>query len=1018
MIHIGKLHPSISTGSRWFPRLVVNSLQHCWYSTVQHSAQVTNQNDKYQVGTQIHGYTVIQSSEIPDFHAHAVMLRHNETGAQHLHITREDQNNVFSVAFRTTPLDNTGVSHILEHTVLCGSAKYPCRDPFFKMLNRSLSTFMNAFTASDWTMYPFSTQNEKDYHNLLSVYLDAAFFPNLRETDFRQEGWRLEHSNLQDVNSPIIFKGIVFNEMKGALSTGESIYQNAYQNLLLPNHTYSFNSGGDPLDIPKLTYDQLKEFHVSHYHPSNARFYTYGTFSLEKHLSHINDHVLKNFLCSNPQTEIPLEPKWSEPRIVTISCPPDNLAADPEKQTTVSVGYMLDYSEDPFEQFVLNILSTLMVSGPNSPFYQSLREPNYGSDYSPVTGLDSQTKNSTFAVGLQGIHENDVEKVVAIIEETFLKIVRDGFEPERIESILHNVELSQKHQTSNFGLALIMAVIPSWNQDKNPISPLFVNTYVQKFKNILEKNPAFLQEKVKECFLNNTHKLTLIMKPDIDYTSIKDQKEMELLSSMTKNFTDAARIELLEQGLKLEAIQSHKDDASVLPKMMVSEIDPKIKETKVEKNMLDDVKIFTCEQPTNGITYFRAIIPTSSLPYVVKPYLPLFCNVLTRLGAGSRNYKELAQIIELTTGGLHASPHLVTNHADNDAIEYGIMLSSHCLERNIPMMFSLWQDILNEPEFNNPDRLRTLINSAASDLSQSVAQSGHLYAMACAAKGLTPAAQLSELFSGLRQVEFMKELSEQEGLDGVIENLMKTAMYICNSNDMRCAINAPLEMLDSSIHALSEMLTSLNTVGFDDPDFVQDADFHPKSQKTFVEMDFPVNYVSKCIRGVPYSHEDYAKLQILLRLMSAKYLHQEIREKGGAYGGGAKVDSGVISFYSYRDPNTLSTLNSFEKSVIWASEGKFTDDDIEEAKLSVFSHIDSPVPPSNRGMPLFKSGLTDEIRQLHRDRLFATNRNDLINVSQRYLLPGAQKDAYAIIGPKNEELRNDPGWKKSLKSVS
>ncbi|KAG8138805.1 hypothetical protein E2320_001597 [Naja naja] len=250
---------------------------------------------------------------VPEFSLTAVKLNHDETGAQYLHVAREDSNNLFSVQFRTTPMDSTGVPHILEHTVLCGSERYPVRDPFFKMLNRSLSTFMNAFTASDYTLYPFSTQNPKDFQNLLSVYLDAVFFPSLRLLDFWQEGWRLEHESPADPRSPLTFKGVVFNEMKGAFADNERVFSQHLQNKILPDHTYAVVSGGDPLKIPDLSWEQLKHFHATHYHPSNARFFTYGNFPLELHLKQIHEEALCKFQKIEPNTSVPPQKIWDKP---------------------------------------------------------------------------------------------------------------------------------------------------------------------------------------------------------------------------------------------------------------------------------------------------------------------------------------------------------------------------------------------------------------------------------------------------------------------------------------------------------------------------------------------------------------------------------------------------------------------------------------------------------------------------------------------------------------------------------
>lgn len=1010
---------------RWIPNVLSKPLCGCSNSRktqlsrrfassgTQGEIAQTDLENLYKDKVERFGYSVTEVSEIPDYHATGVWLKHIKTGAEHLHIQRDDQNNVFSVAFRTTPFDSTGVPHILEHTVLCGSVKYPVRDPFFKMLNRSLSTFMNAMTASDWTLYPFSTQNSKDYHNLMSVYLDAVFFPNLNELDFRQEGWRLEHSDLTNPSSDIIFKGVVFNEMKGALANAESLFGEHNQQNLLPSHTYGHCSGGDPLHIPNLTWEDLQEFHRLHYHPSNSKFYTYGNFPLEDHLERITQNVLNHFEQIDPNTQIPIEPKWTAPREKTVYCAPDPLAADQNKQCIVAVSYMMDYSEDPFESFTLGLLSALLVSGPNSPFYQALVESNIGSDYSPVLGLDSFTKHATFSVGLQGLAEYDIQKVVNIIQETFEKVASDGFDGRRIESLLHSIELAQKHQSSNFGLHLVMGLTSPWNQDKNPLRLLELNKQIKRLHEVLADDPMYLQNKVKACFLDNTHRLTLKMKPDEEYTKKKENAEKELLEEKLKSLDDGDKQKLYEQGLTLEKLQNSNEDISVLPKMLLSDINKNIETTNLDCSFIENIHLQTTNQPTNGVTYFRAIATSSSIPYVLKPYLPLFCHVLTKVGTDNYSYKDLAQEIELRTGGISASTHLITNLSDSDMFEQGILLSSHCIDRNVPMMFSLCSQILNSPNLNNPDRLRTLINAYANDLAMSVQQSGHIYAMAAASRSLSPAAQQAELFGGLSQVQFMKLLAENLDCDDVIENLIKIATYMLNANEMRCSINATSDGMEKSVSSLREMLSSMNVVGFDDSRYFEDADFLPKVKKTLYEMELPVNYVSRCVRTVPYTHPDAARLQVLAKIMSAKFLHREIREKGGAYGSGAKIGGGIFSFFSYRDPNTVRTLEAFDQAVEWASNGNFKNEDIEEAKLSVFSSIDSPVAPGNRGMALFKNGTTDEMRQLHRDRLFAADKDELVRVAQMYLEPGKQIDSFAIVGPPNQSLSDEPTWRKA-----
>lgn len=973
---------------------------------------------QFKSGDRIYGYTVNKVLSVPELFLVSVQLTHDKTGAQHLHIAKDDSNNVFSVGFRTTPMDSTGVSHILEHTVLCGSQRYPVRDPFFKMLNRSLSTFMNAFTASDFTMYPFSTQNAQDFENLLSVYLDAAFFPHLREQDFRQEGWRLEPEDLSNPNSPIIFKGVVFNEMKGAMSTPESLFSHHAQRNLLPSHTYSSNYGGDPLCIPDLTWQQLKDFHASHYHPSNSRFYTYGDLPLESHLKHIENKVLRHFDKISVTTDIPPEPRWTEPREKHVTCPVDPMAANPDKQTAVGLHYLTGSSTtDAFENLTMVILSSLLVSGPNSPFYQSLIEPNIGSDYCAGVGYDNGTRDASYSIGLQGIKREDYPMVVETIHKTFDKVIEEGFPSERIEAALHNIELATKHQSSNFGLGLIMGIMSVWNHDADPTDYLPINERVQLFKEKLE-NGSFLQDKVKECFKDNPHCLTLVMSPDPEYDKDLNRKEQEKLKAKVSTLSKEDKTEIYNKGIQLAEQQNTLEDLSCLPKMMISDIDPKIKPVNLEHYISAGVPVQYCEQPTNGITYFRAISSITDTPEEIRQYLPLFCYILTKMGAGNLNHRELHQMIKLRTGGMSLSTHVTTHHSDLHAFEQGLEFSSHCLDKNLPHMFYLWGEIFARPTLNDTDVLRTLVNLFASDLAMSVSQSGHMYAMMLACSSLCPASELVEQFGGLSQVLFMKNLAEMKDLTPVIEKFGTIAVNVLEGTQFRCAVNTTAEGRGAVETALEGFCDSLPSSLYEESSHVKNPDYQPSGVKTHFEVPFPVNYISRCLPTVPYSHEDFPKLRILAKMLSANFLHREIREKGGAYGSGANISGGIFCFYSYRDPNFEETLSAFNNSVQWATEGKFTDQDVEEAKISVLAQLDRPISPSNRGMLYFHQGVTDDMRQKQKDQVFSVTRDDLTHVARTYLASQDIPNSIAVLGPGNKITANDSSWIIRRESLS
>ncbi|CAF97768.1 unnamed protein product [Tetraodon nigroviridis] len=1084
---------------------------------------------QFHPGQRLHGFTVKEVVAVPDLFLTAVKLTHDKTGAQYLHAARDDSNNLFSVQFRTTPTDSTGVPHILEHTVLCGSARYPCRDPFFKMLSRSLSTFMNAFTgkepsASDYTMYPFSTQNGKDFQNLLSVYLDAVFFPCLREQDFRQEGWRLENENPSDPNSPLVFKGVVFNEMKGAFVNNEQVYAQHLQNKLHPDHTYSVVSAGEPLAIPDLTWEQLKQFHATHYHPSNARFFTYGDLPLEQHLKQIEEEALSRFECIAPNTEVPAQPRWSRPREEQVTCSPDPLAPDQTRQTTLCMSYLLGDITDTFEGFTLSLLSSLMISGPNSPFYKALIEPKIGTDFSSVVGYDGSTKEASFSIGLQGIAEEDAERVKQLISQTIDDVIeyvpigevtrRNGFDEEQIETLLHKIEVQMKHQSTNFGLSLASYIASSWNHDGDPVELLQINASVSEFRRALKENPRFLQETVRHYFKENTHRLTLSMSPDEAYMEKQLKAEEEKLQRKLRCLSEADRKEIHGKGLELLAAQSRTEDASCLPALQVSDVAPTIPITPVQMSsagtsvstpsleMVPEgaeqwfcpaggVPVQYCEQATNGLVYFRAMCSLNTLPENLRPYVPLFCSVITKMGCGALDYRQQAQQMELRTGGMSASPQVIPDSTQLDTFEQVSLGASCCpppLWRGTsPHMFQLWSDIFNRcvrrrrrrsrrasklvvscvvlsrsPRLEDEERLRVLVMMAAQELANGISYSGDLYAMTRAGRHLTPSGDLQEVFGGIEQVKFVKRVAEMSDLNQVIRTLPRVKMHLVNPDNMRCAVNATPEKVSEAAAQLENFLKAVSgnrkhhktvhknisekpldplnesgptrklisvslfngflnvfcfTVPPQQPPFFpsflpasQELNFHPCQMKTFFRMPFPVNFISKSVRTVPFCHQDHASLRVLARMMTAKYLHREIREKGGAYGGGARIGGGLFSFYSYRDPNSVQTLSAFGESVNWVKSGEFTQQDIDEAKLSVFSAVDSPVAPADKGMSRFLSGVTDEMKQQHREELFAVTHKNLVEAAERYLSVGQQTCGVAVLGPENEEIQKDPSW--------
>jgi len=964
-------------------------------------------------GAEIEGFVVNRIASIPEFNLTAIRLKHAKTGTDYLHLARDDSNNVFSVGFRTTPTDSTGLPHILEHTTLCGSQKYPCRDPFFKMLNRSLATFMNAMTGPDYTIYPFSTQNKADYANLQSVYLDAVFKPQLRESDFRQEGWRLEHEKVEDQSSPIIIKGVVYNEMKGVFSENQSIFGEGLINNILPSHTYGVISGGDPLYIPDLTYSDLKAFHKKYYHPSNSRMYSYGNFPLTEHLHFINKAYLQEQMDNtdySKATIVPAEPRWSSEKRKHLACRFDPLAGNPKKQSSIAISNLCVDIRACQEVFVLQVLSELLVRGPNSPFYKALVEPNIGSGFSPVTGFDGQTRDTVFAVGLQGVSPSDFERVEEIYHKTIDKVINDGFDDTNLKAILHNIELNTKHQSSDFGLSMLFGITPLWNHNGDIIKGMQINEKVMKLKRSLADNPLYLQDCVAQYIKENNHRLILTMSPEESYETEQSMKEKELLKKKLDSLLPLQRDHIYAQGIELSREQEAKQDVNCLPTLTVSDLNHDVQRTDTKGELIGGVPVQIVPAPTNGLTYVRGVLNVSVLSESAKALLPLFCDIAPKMGTKSHDYRQFDQMVKLRTGGLNLSPHIAENIFDSSSFEEGVVFSSYCLDRNFNVMVSLWKEIFSEVNLENEKRFETLVKVTASNMMNGVADSGHVYAMSCASALVSPSARRKDQFGGLSYVQLMKELAHKSYLVETLEMMQNIKSVIFRKKYIRTCVNTQPDQVDKLKQGMEDLFSSIN--GNVDAAFLlsNSSSTDYKTKSIHHVLPYNVYHTAMCFPTVEYSHSDFPALRVLARLLSSKYLLPKVREKGGAYGAGANVTTaGVFNFYSYRDPKPSETFDVFNSARDWVLSSGFTEQDVDEAKLGVFQSIDAPTPPGSRGTRNFLYGIDDDELQRHRVIIKGLKKNDLIRVADHLTKPLVGR---CLLGPPNNQIlqRTDENW--------
>lgn len=895
---------------------------------------------------------------------------------------------------------------------------------------------MNAFTASDHTFYPFATTNEQDFKNLMGVYLDATLHPLLKQSDFTQEGWRIGPQNpkaavegdaAKPEDSKLVFKGVVYNEMKGQMSDAGYLYYIRFQDHIFPAIN---NSGGDPQKMTDLTYEQLKKFHAEHYHPSNAKVFTYGDMPLADHLLEVNAQ-LSAFERIQGDFEIrrPIDLS-SGPKNVTVAGPIDPLV-DKDMQYKTSTSWLMGDTTNVLENFSLGLLSALLMDGYGSPLYRNLIEAGLGTEWSPNSGYDGSGRIAIFSIGLTGVKEADVPKVKEAIHKTFREAHQNGFDKSKIDGYMHQLELSLKHKTAKFGMNLMQRLKPHWFEGVDPFESLAWNDTVSAFEAKLAEG-GYL-EGLLEKYLLNDNTLTFTMTPSTTYADELVQEEATRLASKISDVTKQAggeaeaRAQLEKRELELleEQGKSNTQDLSCLPTVYVKDI-PRQKEIhEVRDSKLGEVNVQWREAPTNGLTYFRAINTFENLPEELRALIPLFTDSIMRLGTKDMSMEQLEDLIKLKTGGVSTGYYASPSPSNFKSSTEGISFSGTALDRNVPDMYQLLRKLVLETDFDGAEaqaRIRQLLQGSADGAVNSIASSGHAYARGFAEAGLTNYGRLREQVGGLSQVQLVTSLAsrpEAEGLADVVEKLKAIQkLAFSSSSTFRTAITCGSESVSTNESNLQSFLSSLPTntatsVKVPTPDL-------SRNTKTFFPLPYQVYYGSLAMPTVSYTSPAGAPLQILSQLLTHKHLHHEIREKGGAYGGGAysKGMQGIFGFYSYRDPNPENTLSIMRKAGQWAVDKQWSERDIEEAKLSVFQSVDAPESVNQEGMSRFLSGVDEGMAQTRREQLLDVTAEQVRNVAQEYVVEALDKgmERTVFLGEKKEWV--DGTWKEEKMKVS
>ncbi|CAJ1402064.1 unnamed protein product [Effrenium voratum] len=990
---------------------------------MQATATVEAPARTYEVGDKVHGWTCVREEYVKEFSCTGYLFQHDKTGAELLSMVQPaDENKTFSVVFRTPPENSNGIAHVLEHSVLCGSRKYPLKEPFVELMKSSLQTFLNAMTFPDRTCYPVASCNLKDFYNLIDVYLDAVFHPRAVDDPMvlAQEGW---HYEVEKPEEPLKYKGVVFNEMKGVYSNPDAAHGRLANQSMFPDNQYGVDSGGDPKVIPSLDFEYFKDFHSKYYHPSNAKFWFYGDDSPDVRLELV-DKYLSDFEKIEVSSTIDKQPLFKEPRKVV-----DEFAVgedeDISKKTMLSVNWVISEGKDDLKTaLALQFLNYLMMGTAASPLYKALVDSGMGSRVIGG-GLDDGMLQATFSVGLKDLKEEDVPKVEELVMKTLEELAEKGFESDAIKAAVNTIEFQNRElNTGSFpkGLALLFAANSNWNYDKDPFEALKFEKPLEDLKARLEKGEPVFQELIKTKLLENPHKVIVETRPSKELSKKIEEEEKQELEKHRETLSQEDVEKLIQETIKLKEIQEAPDSPEAMksvPGLELSDIPketPKVPTEKAESEV--DVTVLRHALPTSGVVYADLAFDLSSVPEELLPLVPLFTRALKQLGTAKGDFVSLTRRVGMSTGGIAASTLCMNKKGEVEPITY-LFLRGKSMAGQLPELSDLMQEIALTTDFDNKERIVQLASQARSGAQSSLISSGHAVASTELAAQSTKAGWLSGKWSGLEQYKYLTELLqniEEGGWETVLAQLQ--ALQACIFNQASCSvlnITSDAEHLDVAQKELERLAGELPA------DKQSQVLLKPSLGRRADAIVVPtqVNYVGKGSNLYESGYEYHGSSLVVSKLLGATYLWDRVRVSGGAYGGFCRFDprSGDFKYLSYRDPNLGKTLDNYDGAPAFLKDLELSEDELTKAIIGCMGDVDSYLLPDAKGyqaMLRHLLGEDDVYRQKVRDEILGTQVKDFHRFGEA--LEAVKEGGICVVG--SQEACNEAKEKYGLTLIS
>ena len=919
-----------------------------------------------------------------------VQLYQHPTGALHIHFANDDEHRGFCVGFRTSPEDSTGLPHILEHTALCGSAKYPVRDPFFMMLRRSLQTFMNAMTYPDRTCYPFATQNLQDFNNLLSIYLDASFAPQLDAMDFAQEGWRLAPND----DGSWAIKGVVYNEMKGAMGDSDSQVWDAMGRALLPDTCYRHNSGGSPAAIPSLRHEDLVAFHQRTYCAANACFTTWGDLDCA-HLHEQFDQYCQRFpgqAVALPELQSPLDAAQQ------LDIPvPLTKGQDPRDATLTGITWVLGDTANLDNVLIGELADQLLVGHAAAPLRLTLEQSQLGRSASG-SGYHAYLRNGMFGAELQGMDVEKQDQLDELVTTCLEQLTHTGFSQEDIDSALHQLELRRRHIGGDgmpFGLMQCLRATGVWCSGGDILAALDQDAALSRLREVAGKAdfwPSFIRSQL----LENTHRLHYRSTPNVDWAEEEQAAEQTMIAEKLALLDDADKAALAALDKDLDRRQQEGNDPGCLPQIDMADI-PQERRFIDGDWVLPGIRQF--KTATNGLLSCYAAIPLGDISEADIEVIQTAVGVVGRLGFGDNDYQETARLLDSCCGGVSARVEFSTDTHDTNMVRGYLFASIVGLDSRADEWLPFLPTMLLQQRFDETTRLKELLLASFSQMNDSLLSAGNRIAAGAAQRSFPGNAGLQFRLNGLGRREQLKnlleacEVNEQalaayaQRAEALLRKILKKPAVLALVSD-RDDVSAWGNLLQQHWPVLGDKPSELEQLAR----FIPQAVVDERTNIAFTTAT-PVSFNALALQTVGTSHPDSAALSVACRLLSHEQLHRQIREQGGAYGSGASWGpSGSVVLSSYRDPRLLDTFTDLEAGLSWLQQAELTERAIHEAKLALIAGSDSPLSPSGEARRRFMNDLQDnspESLNKFRKRLLQVTAADIRNVAQKYFSPDA-----------------------------